>query len=429
MNKNKNKIAVIGLGYVGLPLAVEFAKKYYTVGFDINSKRVSEISKAQDSTKELSNKDLSSVLVREEKMKGLYVTENSNDLSKSNYYIVTVPTPITNNKPDLTALYNASQTIGKVLKKGDIVIYESTVYPGATENECVPLLEKFSGLKYNVDFFCGYSPERINPGDKEHTVSKIKKVTSGSNPKIAIRVDELYRSIIEAGTHLAPSIKVAEAAKVIENSQRDINIAFINELSKIFNKMGINTKDVLDAAGTKWNFLNFKPGLVGGHCIGVDPYYLAEKAQELGYYPEIILAGRRLNDSMGEYVAMEVIRLMIKKKIRVKGANVLVMGVTFKENCSDIRNSNVADMIQTFKKFEVNITILDPYADSEEIKKTVGITSLKSIPENETNFDAINLAVAHDLFKQIDIRKLKKASGVIYDVKGFLPRTLIDGSL
>ena len=429
MNKNKNKIAVIGLGYVGLPLAVEFAKKYYTVGFDINSKRVSEISKAQDSTKELSNKDLSSVLVSEEKMKGLYVTENSNDLSKSNYYIVTVPTPITNNKPDLTALYNASQTIGKVLKKGDIVIYESTVYPGATENECVPLLEKFSGLKYNVDFFCGYSPERINPGDKEHTVSKIKKVTSGSNPKIAIRVDELYRSIIEAGTHLAPSIKVAEAAKVIENSQRDINIAFINELSKIFNKMGINTKDVLDAAGTKWNFLNFKPGLVGGHCIGVDPYYLAEKAQELGYYPEIILAGRRLNDSMGEYVAMEVIRLMIKKKIRVKGANVLVMGVTFKENCSDIRNSKVADIIQTFKKFEVNITILDPYADSEEIKKTVGITSLKSIPENETNFDAIILAVAHDLFKQIDIRKLKKASGVIYDVKGFLPRTLIDGSL
>lgn len=430
MNKNKYKIAVLGLGYVGLPLASEFAKKYYTVGFDINSKRINEILSGHDSTMELSHEDLLSVLVSEEKMKGLFVTENINDLSKSNYYIVTVPTPIDiNNKPDLTALYNASQTVGKVLKKGDIVIYESTVYPGATEDECVPLLEKFSGLKYNIDFFCGYSPERINPGDKEHTVSKIKKVTSGSTPEIAKKVDELYRSIIEAGTHLAPSIKVAEAAKVIENSQRDINIAFINELSKIFNKIGINTKDVLDAAGTKWNFLNFKPGLVGGHCIGVDPYYLAQKAQELGYHPEIILAGRRLNDSMGEYVALEVVRLMNKKNLNIKGANVLVMGVTFKENCPDIRNSKVLDIIQSFKNFEANITILDPHANLEQVKKTVGIDSVCSILKNKSGFDAIILAVAHDIFKQIDIRKLKKASGVIYDVKGFLPRTLIDGSL
>ena len=430
MNKNKYKIAVIGLGYVGLPLAAEFAKKYYTVGFDINSKRVIEISKAQDSTMELSDIDLSSVLVSEEKTKGLFVTENINDLRKSNYYIITVPTPIDkNNKPDLTPLYNASQTIGKVLKKGDVVVYESTVYPGATEDECVPVLEKFSGLKYNIDFFCGYSPERINPGDKEHTVSKIKKVTSGSTPEIAKKVDELYRSIIEAGTHLAPSIKVAEAAKVIENSQRDINIAFINELSKIFNKIGINTKDVLDAAGTKWNFLNFKPGLVGGHCIGVDPYYLAQKAQELGYHPEIILAGRRLNDSMGEYVAMEVIRLMIKKDLRVKGANFLVMGVTFKENCPDIRNSKVLDIISTLKSVETNITILDPHANSEEVKRAIGIASINAIQDNEINFDAIIHAVAHQSFNIIDLSKLKKDIAVIYDVKGELPRNIIDASL
>ena len=430
MNKNKYKIAVIGLGYVGLPLAAEFAKKYYTVGFDINSKRVIEISKAQDSTMELSDIDLSSVLVSEEKTKGLFVTENINDLRKSNYYIITVPTPIDkNNKPDLTPLYNASQTIGKVLKKGDVVVYESTVYPGATEDECVPVLEKFSGLKYNIDFFCGYSPERINPGDKEHTVSKIKKVTSGSTPEIAKKVDELYRSIIDAGTHLAPSIKVAEAAKVIENSQRDINIAFINELSKIFNKIGINTKDVLDAAGTKWNFLNFKPGLVGGHCIGVDPYYLAQKAQELGYHPEIILAGRRLNDSMGEYIAMEVIRLMIKKDVRVKGANVLVMGVTFKENCPDIRNSKVLDIISALKSFETKITILDPHANSEEVKQAIGIASINTIQNYKINFDAIIHAVAHQSFNAIDHSKLKKDIAVIYDVKGVLPRNIIDASL
>ncbi len=430
MNKNKHKIAIIGLGYVGLPLAVEFAKKYNTVGYDINSKRISEINNGQDSTMELSNEDLSSVLISDNKSKGLFVTENINSLINCNYYIVTVPTPIDRNKnPDLTPLYNASQTVGKVIKKGDIVIYESTVYPGVTEEECAPILEKISGLKYNVDFFCGYSPERINPGDKEHTISKIKKVTSGSTPEIALRINELYSSIIEAGTHLAPSIKVAEAAKVIENSQRDINIAFINELSKIFNKIGISTNDVLEAAGTKWNFLNFKPGLVGGHCIGVDPYYLAKKAQELGYHPEIILAGRRLNDSMGEYVALEVVRLMNKKNLNIKGANVLIMGVTFKENCPDIRNSKVIDIIQSFKNFEANITILDPHANLEQVKKTVGIDSVCSILKNKSGFDAIILAVPHDLFKQIDIIKLKKASGVIYDVKGFLPRTSIDGSL
>jgi UDP-N-acetyl-D-glucosamine/UDP-N-acetyl-D-galactosamine dehydrogenase len=424
------RIAVIGLGYVGLPLAAEFAKKYFTVGFDINGERIKEIEKGFDKTSEIESVDLEKVLVKSISEKGLFVTDNIKELQKSNYYIVTVPTPIDkNNKPDLTPLYKASELIGKFLNKGDIVIYESTVYPGVTEDECAPILEKISGLTFNADFFCGYSPERINPGDKEHTVTNIKKVTSGSTPAIAKKIDELYKSIIIAGTHLAPSIKVAEAAKVIENSQRDINIAFINELSKIFNKMGIRTSDVLEAAETKWNFLKFKPGLVGGHCIGVDPYYLAQKAQELGYHPEIILSGRRMNDSMGDYVAMEVIRLMIKKDLRVKGAKILIMGVTFKENCPDIRNSRVVDIIRVLESFEAKVTILDPYADPEEVKQSTGKVSVRSIQGVDKNYDAIILAVAHKPFVQMDLSKLKKEQSVIYDIKGILPHETIDGGL
>ena len=424
------RIAVVGLGYVGLPLAAEFAKKYFTVGYDINGERIKEIEKGFDKTSEIESVDLEKVLVKSISGKGLFVTDNIKELQKSNYYIVTVPTPIDkNNKPDLTPLYKASELIGKFLKKGDIVIYESTVYPGVTEDECAPILEKISGLTFNADFFCGYSPERINPGDKEHTVTNIKKVTSGSTPAIAKKIDELYKSIIIAGTHLAPSIKVAEAAKVIENSQRDINIAFINELSKIFNKMGIRTSDVLEAAETKWNFLKFKPGLVGGHCIGVDPYYLAQKAQELGYHPEIILSGRRMNDNMGDYVAMEVIRLMIKKDLRVKGAKILIMGVTFKENCPDIRNSRVVDIIQVLERFEAKVTILDPYADPAEVKQSTGKVSVRSIQGVDKNYDAIILAVAHKPFVQMDLSKLKKEQSVIYDIKGILPHETIDGGL
>jgi len=424
------RIAVVGLGYVGLPLAAEFAKKYFTVGYDINGDRIKEIEKGFDKTSEIESVDLEKVLVKSISEKGLFVTDNIKELQKSNYYIVTVPTPIDkNNKPDLTPLYKASELIGKFLNKGDIVIYESTVYPGVTEDECAPILEKISGLTFNADFFCGYSPERINPGDKEHTVTNIKKVTSGSTPAIAKKIDELYKSIIIAGTHLAPSIKVAEAAKVIENSQRDINIAFINELSKIFNKMGIRTSDVLEAAETKWNFLKFKPGLVGGHCIGVDPYYLAQKAQELGYHPEIILSGRRMNDSMGDYVAMEVIRLMIKKDLRVKGAKILIMGVTFKENCPDIRNSRVVDIIQVLESFEAKVTILDPYADPAEVKQSTGKVSVRSIQGVDKNYDAIILAVAHKPFVQMDLSKLKKEQSVIYDIKGILPHETIDGGL
>jgi UDP-N-acetyl-D-galactosamine dehydrogenase len=430
MNTNEIKIAVIGLGYVGLPLATEFAKKYSTFGFDINVDRIEEISKGLDTTMEISYIELSEVLEKKDKSKGLFVTNFIDDIKKCNYYIVTVPTPIDkNNKPDLTPLYKASETIGKVLSKGDIVIYESTVYPGVTEDECAPVLERISGLKYNVDFYCGYSPERINPGDKEHTVSKIKKVTSGSTPEIAKKVDNLYNSIILAGTHLAPSIKVAEAAKVIENSQRDINIAFINELSKIFNKIGISTRDVLEAAETKWNFLNFKPGLVGGHCIGVDPYYLAQKAQELGYHPEIILAGRRLNDSMGEYIANEVIKLMIKKDVIVKKAKLLIMGITFKENCPDIRNSRVVDIINTLEEFEVNVTILDPIADQVEVLKSFKRVTLKNIEDVNEKFDAIILAVAHKGFEQIDLKKICNTKSVIYDVKGILPKEIVDSCL
>jgi UDP-N-acetyl-D-galactosamine dehydrogenase len=424
-----NKIAIIGLGYVGLPLAVEFGKKNHAIGFDINQSRVDELNKGYDRTLEIADADLKGVLANISDKASFKCTTNLHDIKDCNYYIVTVPTPTDrNNRPDLTPLYKASETVGKVLKKGDIVIYESTVYPGVTEDECVPVLERVSGLTFNRDFFCGYSPERINPGDKEHTVTKILKVTSGSTPEIAEKVDQLYRTIIVAGTHKATSIKVAEAAKVIENSQRDINIAFVNELSKIFNLMGISTNDVLEAAGTKWNFLKFKPGLVGGHCIGVDPYYLAQKAQEVGYHPEIILAGRRLNDSMGAYVATETIKLMIKKDIKIKNAKVLVLGFTFKENCPDVRNTKVIDIIKELNTYSVDITVVDPWADPLEILHEYNITALKEIPAN-TSFDTIVLAVAHNEFKEINIASLLNKTHVIFDLKGILPLNVADACL
>jgi UDP-N-acetyl-D-galactosamine dehydrogenase len=421
MNTNQN-IAVIGLGYVGLPLAVEFGKKIKTVGFDINQSRIEELKSGHDRTLEVSDENM-------KLSSHISYSSNLEDIKACNYFIVTVPTPTDkNNRPDLTPLYKASETVGKVLKRGDIVIYESTVYPGVTEDECVPVLEKVSGLKFNIDFFCGYSPERINPGDKEHTVTKILKVTSGSTPEVAEKVDQLYRTIIVAGTHKAASIKVAEAAKVIENSQRDINIAFVNELSKIFNLMGINTNDVLEAAGTKWNFLKFKPGLVGGHCIGVDPYYLAQKAQEVGYHPEIILAGRRLNDSMGAYVAAETIKLMIKKDIKIKQSNVLVLGFTFKENCPDVRNTKVVDIIKELQNYNVNTTIVDPWADPSEVMHEYKLTTQKNVPKN-TKYDAIILAVAHQQFKELNILDLTKDINVIYDLKALLPQEQSDASL
>ncbi len=424
-----NKIAIIGLGYVGLPLAVEFGKKNHAIGFDINQSRVDELNNGFDRTLEIEDTYLKDVLANINEKASFKCTTHLNDIKDCNYYIVTVPTPTDkNNRPDLTPLYKASETVGKVLKKGDIVIYESTVYPGVTEDECVPVLEKISGLKFNLDFFCGYSPERINPGDKEHTVTKILKVTSGSTPEIAEKVDQLYKTIIVAGTHKASSIKVAEAAKVIENSQRDINIAFVNELSKIFNLMGISTNDVLEAAGTKWNFLKFKPGLVGGHCIGVDPYYLAQKAQEVGYHPEIILAGRRLNDSMGAYVATETIKLMIKKDIKVKNATVLVLGFTFKENCPDVRNTKVIDIIKELNTYDIDITVVDPWADPAEIMHEYNITSSKEIPAN-TKFDTIVLAVAHNEFKQLDLNSLSNEKHVIFDLKGILPLNVADACL
>ncbi|MCH5598722.1 nucleotide sugar dehydrogenase [Niabella ginsengisoli] len=378
----EKKIAVIGLGYVGLPLARLFATKYSVIGFDINKTRINELNSGHDSTLEVEDDILKAVLKTDNISKGggLYCTAALDEIKNADIYIITVPTPVDkNNRPDLTPLYKASETVGKVLKKGDIVIYESTVYPGVTEEECVPVLEKTSGLKYNEDFFAGYSPERINPGDKEHTVEKILKVTSGSTPEIGKVVNDLYKSVITAGTHLAPTIQVAEAAKVIENSQRDINIAFVNELAKIFNRMGINTHDVLAAAGTKWNFLPFKPGLVGGHCIGVDPYYLAQRAQEFGYHPEIILAGRRLNDSMGSYIANEVIKLMIKRDITVKKSEILVLGVTFKENCPDVRNTKVVDILNTLKEYDTNITVYDPWADPVQVEHEYGWKSVKEI--------------------------------------------------
>ena len=425
----KDKIAIIGLGYVGLPLARLFATKYSVVGFDINSDRISELMSGVDSTLEVDNETLQSVLISEDSDEiGLFCTNQLDKIKDCNYYIVTVPTPVDkNNRPILTPLIKASETVGAVLKKGDVVIYESTVYPGCTEEDCVPVLEKISGLKFNEDFYAGYSPERINPGDKEHTVEKILKVTSGSTPEIGLKVDSLYKSVITAGTHLAPTIKVAEAAKVIENSQRDINIAFVNELAKIFNLMDINTHDVLEAAGTKWNFLPFKPGLVGGHCIGVDPYYLTQKAQEFGYNPEIILAGRRMNDSMGEYVVSEVIKLMIKNDIRVKDANVLVLGITFKENCPDVRNTKAVDVINALKSYGTNVTIYDPWANEEDVKHEYGMTSSKKIPS--TKFDAVVLTVAHIKFMNLDFSLLMEDNAVIYDVKNFLKNDLVDGNL
>ncbi|APG60431.1 nucleotide sugar dehydrogenase [Christiangramia salexigens] len=435
---NSPRIAVIGLGYVGLPLARLFATKYPVVGFDINQNRINELVRGHDSTLEVEDDVLQSVLLKtnpvtkqlsnsledevhvmQSVQTGLFCTADLDAIADCNYYVVTVPTPVDkNNRPVLTPLYKSSETVGKVLKKGDIVIYESTVYPGVTEDECVPVLERESGLKFNEDFFVGYSPERINPGDKEHTVEKIKKVTAGSTKEIGEKVDALYSSVIIAGTHLAPTIKVAEAAKVIENSQRDINIAFVNELAKIFNLMGIDTNDVLEAAGTKWNFLPFKPGLVGGHCIGVDPYYLAQKAQELGYHPEIILAGRRMNDSMGQYVASEVVKLMLKNDIKVKDSKILVMGITFKENCPDVRNTKVVDVVKHLKEYGVNITIYDPLANPEEVMYEYGLETTKMLPTDK--FDSIVLAVAHSEFLSEDLGELKMENSVIYDVKGVL---------
>lgn len=431
-------IAIIGLGYVGLPLARLFATKYPVIGFDINQKRIDELRAGKDLTLEVEDDILQGVLVKENPIiisnevdkaqSGLYCSNQLSDIENANFYVVTVPTPVDkNNRPDLGPLYKASETIGKVLKKGDIVVYESTVYPGATEEECIPVLERVSGLRFNVDFFAGYSPERINPGDKEHTVEKILKVTSGSTPAIGKIIDEVYNSVITAGTHLAPSIKVAEAAKVIENSQRDINIAFVNELAKIFNILNIDTHAVLEAAGTKWNFLPFKPGLVGGHCIGVDPYYLAQKAQEHGYHPEIILAGRRLNDSMGSYVASQVVKAMIKKGINVNGADVLMLGVTFKENCPDVRNTKIIDVIIALEDYGVKVTTYDPWANPTEVRHEYGIDSITELPT--LKYDAIVFGVAHKEFMNINLDILKNENAVVYDVKGVLEYDKCEGRL
>jgi len=425
---NDYKIAIIGLGYVGLPLAVAFSEKYPVIGFDINQGRVNQLMDGHDFTLEVSDELLSSVVSIEPKEKGLLCTTDLGELNGCNVFIVTVPTPTDkHNRPDLTPLYKASETVGKVLKKGDIVVYESTVYPGVTEDECIPVLERVSGLKFNVDFFAGYSPERINPGDKEHTVTKILKVTSGSTPEIAEIVDQLYKSVIVAGTFKATSIKVAEAAKVIENSQRDINIAFVNELSKIFNRMGIDTSEVLEAAGTKWNFLKFKPGLVGGHCIGVDPYFLAQKAQEVGYHPEIILAGRRLNDSMGAYVAEEVVKLMVKKDVPVKNAKCLVLGFTFKENCPDVRNTKVIDIVKELITYNITPVIFDPWANPKEVEHEYGVSVVNESPSQK--FEAAILAVSHNEFKDLAVRELVIENGVIFDVKGLLEKGIVDARL
>ena len=403
------KIAVVGLGYVGLPLAAAFSEKYEVVGFDVNAKRIEELKSGYDRTLELSNEQMKKAIDN-----GMKFSLNLEDIRDCNFFIVTVPTPIDKNKrPDLTPVVKATESVAKVLKKGDIVVYESTVYPGVTEEICVPLLEK-SGLKFNKDFFCGYSPERINPGDKEHTVTKIKKITSGSTPEIADKVDEIYRSIITAGTHKASSIKVAEAAKVIENTQRDINIAFINELAMLFEKLHINTIDVLEAAGTKWNFLNFRPGLVGGHCIGVDPYYLTHKAQEVGYNPEMILAGRRINDDMGRYAADQVIKLMIRKGVLINKARVLVLGMTFKENCPDIRNSRVIDVVDELKDFGCKVDVTDPWADSAEVKHEYGFDLVKEY--NLDDYDCIVIAVAHNEFKKLNLK-----GHLVYDIKNIYP--------
>lgn len=421
--QNETKIAVIGLGYVGLPLARLFSTKYKTIGFDINQKRVDELMSGRDATLEVED-----TLLQEAIRNGFICTSELEKIRDCNFYVVTVPTPVDkNNNPDLTPLYKASETVGKVIGKGDVVVYESTVYPGVTEDECLPVVEKISGLKFNVDFFAGYSPERINPGDKLHTVEKIKKVTSGSTPEVAQKVNEVYASVITAGTHLAPTMKVAEAAKVIENAQRDINIAFVNELSKIFNKMGIDTQDVLAAAGTKWNFLPFKPGLVGGHCIGVDPYYLAQAAQRYGYNPEIILAGRRMNDGMGAYVANQVVKLMLKKGIQVLDSEVLILGFTFKENCPDVRNTKVIDIVKELRDYDVKVTIYDPWANPAEVKHEYGVTVLNELPVKK--FDGVVLAVAHDEFKELDLSPVVNGKSVVFDVKGMLKEGIVDGRL
>jgi len=417
----KYKIAIIGLGYVGLPLAVEFGKKYQTIGFDINSSRLSELQQGHDSTLEVSDKELAEA-------SHLSYCNSLDDLKSCNVFIVTVPTPINEHKqPDLTPLIKASETIGQVLKKGDIVIYESTVYPGATEEDCVPVLERVSGLTFNQDFFCGYSPERINPGDKEHRVTTILKVTSGSTPEVSEAVDQLYRSIITAGTHKASSIKVAEAAKVIENTQRDVNIGLVNELSLIFNKLGIDTEEVLKAAGTKWNFLPFRPGLVGGHCIGVDPYYLTHKAQSVGYHPEIILAGRRLNDGMGAYVASQLVKAMLKKRIHVEGSRVLVMGLTFKENCPDLRNTRVVDIISELQDYGVQVDCYDPWINAAEAEHEYGITPIAAPKADE--YDGVIMAVAHKQFAEMGVEQIRawgKPAHVLYDLKYVLPAGVSD---
>ncbi len=417
---SENKIAIIGLGYVGLPLAVEFGKKVHTIGFDINQLRIDELKNGYDRTLEVDSENLSSST-------RLSFTCKLDEIKEANIFIVTVPTPIDkNNRPDLTPLLKASETVGKVLKKGDIVIYESTVYPGCTEDDCVPILEKFSGLKFNTDFYCGYSPERINPGDKVHTVTKILKITSGSTPEVAEKVNQLYSSIITAGTYKAASIKVAEAAKVIENCQRDINIAFVNELALIFDKMNIDTLEVLQAAGTKWNFLHFRPGLVGGHCIGVDPYYLTHKAEEIGYHSQVILAGRKINDNMGAFIANKIVKLLIKKGAKVNNANALVLGITFKENCPDIRNSKVIDIIDELKEFGINVHVFDPMADKHEVKKEYGIDM---IDRPEGKYEAIILAVSHKEFEQLNLKEFSNSTSVVYDVKSILDKSLIDARL
>jgi UDP-N-acetyl-D-glucosamine/UDP-N-acetyl-D-galactosamine dehydrogenase len=414
------KIAIIGLGYVGLPLAVEFGKKYSVLGFDINQTRIEELTSGYDRTQEMTSEELKS-------LKHLSFSTDKEQLKTCNIFIVTVPTPIDKyKKPDLTPLISASRTVGKFLKKGDIVIYESTVYPGCTEEDCVPVLEKESGLTFNQDFFCGYSPERINPGDKINTLTKIKKVTSGSTPEIADFVDDLYGSIIEAGTYKATSLKVAEASKAIENAQRDVNISFVNELALIFDKMGIDTSEVLEAAGTKWNFLQFKPGLVGGHCIGVDPYYLLHKSESLGYYPQVILSGRRVNDNMGIFVANKLIKLLIKKGHKIEGSKVLILGITFKENCPDIRNSRVIDVYQELKEFGVDVEVYDPWASKHEVKEEYNISLLDNLTEE---YDGILLAVSHNEYKSLNLENFKNSNGVVFDIKGVLEKESVDARL
>jgi len=430
MNKQKIKIAILGLGYVGLPLAIEFGKKYKVLGFDINHSRVEELNQLNDSTNEADLNSLKYVidLAKLDDKVGLKFSALVEELKEYNVFIVTVPTPIDKFKaPDLSPLIKASEMLGKVIKKGDLIIYESTVYPGCTEEDCVPVLEKYSKLKFNLDFYCGYSPERINPGDKLNTLTKIKKVTSGSTPEIAEIVDSLYRSIIEAGTHKASSIKVAEASKAIENAQRDVNISFMNELALIFDRMGIDTNDVLDAAGTKWNFLRYKPGLVGGHCIGVDPYYLAHKAESLGYYPQVILSGRRVNDYMGIFVANKLVKLLIANNHTISKSNVLVLGITFKENCPDIRNSKVIDIVKELEQFKINVDVFDPYADKHEVEAEYGIKLIDNIA---STYDGIILAVSHNAFLELDLVKFKSSnSSVLFDTKAFLDREKVDARL